>query len=127
MQKEKDLRAALTKAGEEFKYQPKEVKEKARGLYKLAMQAVERCEGLRAELATYKAPTLYDKSKSHEIPQRTYLSRIERIKHYKATDPTGDAYRAFLKWNNLTYEQADQMAQTGIDPRDKSSIEESVT
>jgi len=127
MQKEKDLRAALTKAGEEFKYQPKEVKVKARELYKIAMQAIERCEGLRMELAAYKAPTLYDNSKSHEIPQRTFLSRPERIRRYLAEDPTGDAYKAFLRWNNLTISQAEEMARTGIDPRDKSSNEESVT
>jgi ssDNA-specific exonuclease RecJ len=105
----KDLRKELEAKAKEFKFEPDLIKKKARELYKVALKALDLADKLKAELDAYKAPKLYDKAEVNKIPERIYYSREERIQHYLDTDPDGDAFKQFLKWNNLTLEQAKEL------------------
>lgn len=102
----KELRAELTKVAKEFKFEAEQVKKKAKALYEVALKAMDKIDKLQAALDAYKAPTLYEKSESQTIPQRTYLSRPERIAAFLRDEPDSEAFKQFLKWNRLTLEQA---------------------
>lgn len=112
----KDLLKELKKVYEEFRYEPDLPKRKAREIYKVCLKAFQRIDYLQSLLDAYKAPTLLDKSVSQGIPQRTYLSRAERIEDFLAVDPDGEseAFQQFLKWNQLSLSQAKELVYTAM-------------
>jgi ssDNA-specific exonuclease RecJ len=105
----KELRKELETRAKEFKFEPELTKKKARELYKVSLKALDLADKLKAELDAYKQPKLYDKAEVNKIPERIYYSREERIQQYLDTDPDGDAFKHFLKWNNLTIDQAKEL------------------
>ena len=105
----KELRKELELKAKEFKFEADTTKKKARELYKIALKALDKVDYLQNQLDAYKAPTLYDKTEAHKIPERTYLSRAERISEFLAKDPDGEPFRLFLQFNRLTIEEAKEI------------------
>lgn len=113
-QKHTELRQALKQAALEFKHEHPDIKKKAKALYEVALNAIEACEQVRMELAAYKAPKLFDKKEAPDTEakkEKRFYGRVERIKWFLAHEPNSPAFHSFLRWNNISLDEALKLAQ----------------
>ena len=107
--KEKIMRERLGDAAKAFQYEHAEIKKKAKTLYLVALDAIQTIEKLKADLNAYKAPKFWKDTKPEDPKDRRFWTKADRIRHYLVNEPNSVAFGHFLRFNNLSLEQAKLM------------------
>lgn len=106
MSRLKEFSRRLRVGWDALKHDPEYTKSRAKVLLKVGQDMLIEVERLERELRAYKQPKLWQAEKEAEITTFQPVPFRERIRAFLIGDLESEEFKRFLRWNNLTLEQA---------------------